>query len=67
MKLQVEERLDSILITIPREVMMCRDLSVEFCREVNQLKEKYGELKFREYSDNPKDFTTLVILDKEIE
>lgn len=64
--MKVEETLDKVIITIPRETMLCNELSVEFSKEVNQLKEKYGQLKFIEYCENPKDFTYKVYLAKEI-
>lgn len=60
--MKIEERIDSVLITVPREMM----ITTNFYELICGLMQKYGRLRLREYSDNPKDFTTTLLLDKEV-
>lgn len=60
--MKIEERIDSVLITVPREMM----ITTNFYELIYGLMQKYGRLRLREYSDNPQDFTTTLLLDKEV-
>lgn len=64
MKYEVEERLNVVLITLPRMELLRDNLPAEFLEEVEKLQEKYGKLRFLSFCQNPRDFNTTALFEK---
>lgn len=65
MELEIENRIDSILITVPREYLMRSDLYEVFASEVYRLQEEEQcILKVEEIYSTPYNFTDTVLFKK---
>lgn len=65
MELEIENRIDSILITVPREYLMKSDLYEVFASEVYRLQEEEQcILKVEEIYSTPYNFTDTVLFKK---
>lgn len=65
MELEIENRIDSILITVPREYLMYSELYEVFASEVYRLQEEEQcILKVEEIYSTPYNFTDTVLFKK---